>query len=192
VNLNLMHCPICNQHLQHYVLPESEVPAYQCQRCKGIYIASNEYLRWVKGRAQTAAPALTPDPNLPDYEVAQLKLCPGCGHFLTRFKLLPHTRFFVDHCSNCNGVWLDHDEWDVLVEHNLHDRINDLFTTAWQTKLRSEETRITLDTLYREKFGEDDYQHLQEVRDWLSHHPQRAMMLAFLQSADPYKMNESR
>jgi hypothetical protein len=45
-----------------------------------------------------------------------------------------------------------------------------------------------MDNLYLQKFGEDDYQHVRKVREWLENHPKRGMLLAFLQADDPYKV----
>lgn len=183
-----MTCPICGYPLQQQNLGDSKIPAYRCPKCEGIWISSNEYLRWVKTRADVLPADLTPDPDLPNWDLAKIKMCPGCGHILTRFRLLPHTHFFVDRCSECNSVWLDHHEWDVMVEHNLHDKINDLFTPNWQSKIREAEAHAMLDKMYAEKFGTDDYRTLQEMREWLTNHDQRAIMLAYLQAKDPYKM----
>jgi hypothetical protein len=45
-----------------------------------------------------------------------------------------------------------------------------------------------LDKLYLEKFGTEDYARIQEIGNWLRPHPQRAMLLAYLQANDPYKI----
>jgi hypothetical protein len=85
-------------------------------------------------------------------------------------------------------VWFDRNEWDVLVAHNLHDKVNQFFTQPWQNRLRAEEARLKLDQLYHDRFGNDDYARIKDVRQWLQAHPQRGMLLAFLQADDPYAM----
>ena len=54
--------------------------------------------------------------------------------------------------------------------------------------MKEEQTRAVLDKLYREKFGADDYARIQEFRQWLATHPRRAMLLAFLQAENQYKI----
>ena len=49
------------------------------------------------------------------------------------------------------------------------------------------EMHAHMDRLYREKFGPEDYARIQEVRAWLEDNERRWMLLAFLQSEDPYK-----
>jgi hypothetical protein len=39
-----------------------------------------------------------------------------------------------------------------------------------------------------EKLGEEDYEHIKEIREWLRNHPRQGMLLAFLQAEDPYKV----
>jgi hypothetical protein len=38
------------------------------------------------------------------------------------------------------------------------------------------------------KFGAEDYEKARKIREWLKDHPQKNMLLAFLQSDDPYKI----
>jgi Zn-finger nucleic acid-binding protein len=115
-------------------------------------------------------------------------LCLECRHILTRYRVLPGARFYLDHCGNCNGVWFDRDEWQVIVAHNLHDNVNELFTQPWQTRVRQVESQAMLDKLYLDKFGAKDYARIKEIWNWLKPHPHRAMLVAFLQANDPYKI----
>jgi hypothetical protein len=45
-----------------------------------------------------------------------------------------------------------------------------------------------MEAIYLLKFGAQDYEKIQQVRAWLQEHPQRNMLLAFLQAEDPYKL----
>ncbi|MCB0210946.1 MAG: zf-TFIIB domain-containing protein, partial [Anaerolineae bacterium] len=40
-------CPVCHVALSQMLL-EKKLPAYRCPRCEGIWIASNEYLAWLR------------------------------------------------------------------------------------------------------------------------------------------------
>ncbi len=183
-----MKCPVCQTALDYDRLLDSYLPAYRCRQCEGIWIAAREYLRWLQ-QQPTLLPEKPADAaDLPTADTPQLKLCPQCGHFLIRYRVLPNAGFYLDRCGNCNGVWFDQNEWDVLVAHNLHDKVNQFFTQPWQSRLRAEEARLKLDQLYHDRFGDDDYARIKDVRQWLQAHPQRGMLLAFLQADDPYAM----
>jgi Zn-finger nucleic acid-binding protein len=183
-----MKCPICKTSLSYHTLLETQLPAYQCPTCEGIWISSNEYLRWLQAQPEDLPEKPADNMNVPTWDTSQLKLCPGCGHFLMRYHVLPNVPFYLDRCGHCNGVWFDKNEWDVLVARNLHDNVNQFFTQPWQTKIREKEAHSTLEKVYREKLGDADYARVKEIWDWLKHHPQRGMLLAYLQSEDPYKV----
>jgi len=105
-----------------------------------------------------------------------------------RYRVLPNVHFYLDRCGNCNGVWFDKNEWEVLVARNLHDKVNQFFTQPWQTKIRDEAAHAMLEQLYLEKFGTEDYAKIKDIWNWLMQNPHRAMLLAYLQSNNPYKM----
>jgi Zn-finger nucleic acid-binding protein len=182
-----MKCPVCKEVLIYHAVLESRPSVHRCPKCEGLWISSDDYLRWL-GIRRSGLPARTEeDGSLPTVDTTQVKLCPGCGHFLHRYRVSPSISFHLDHCGNCNGVWFDRNEWDVLVNLNLHDKVNQFFTEPWQTRLRDEETRKRLEALYLEKFGADDYARVKDIRNWLMQNPHRAMLLAYLQSDDPYR-----
>jgi Zn-finger nucleic acid-binding protein len=183
-----MKCPVCKEALSYHTLLESQVPAYQCPKCEGIWISSNEYLRWLKTQGLTLPEKTGDDANIPTWDTSQVKLCPNCGHFLMRYRVLPNVHFYLDRCGNCNGVWFDKNEWEVLVARNLHDKVNQFFTQPWQTKIRDEAAHAMLEQLYLEKFGTEDYAKIKDIWNWLMQNPHRAMLLAYLQSNNPYKM----
>jgi Zn-finger nucleic acid-binding protein len=183
-----MRCPVCKNIFLGPVALLEGLPARQCSNCSGVSISSNAYLAWRKTLGHEYPPkegAIEIDPS---WEVKELKLCPDCGHIMARFKILPDTEFYIDRCRNCNGIWLDHHEWEVLIDRNLHDNLNEFFTRPWQENLRAEETKNHLDHIYLEKLGEADYESVKQFREWLVNHPMRGMLLAFLQAEDPYKV----
>jgi Zn-finger nucleic acid-binding protein len=180
-----MKCPVCQEPLDYHTLLEAQLPAYRCRKCEGVWISAREYLRWLK-QQPLSLPERTANDTPPTWDVPHIKLCPNCGHFLLRYRVLPHTSFYLDRCGQCNGLWFDKDEWETLVARNLHDKINQFFTQPWQARIRAEEARAMLDSLYLNRFGLDDYSKAKDMRNWLKNHPQRSMLLAFLQADDPY------
>ncbi len=183
-----MRCPVCKEHTLGPIILLDGLPASQCSNCMGVSIPANAYMTWRRTLGHEFPPkegAMEIDPS---WEVKELKLCPDCGHIMARYKVLPDTEFYVDRCRSCNGIWLDQHEWEVLIDRNLHDNLNEFFTRPWQDNLRAVETKNHLDQIYLEKLGEADYENVKQVREWLVNHPMQGMLLAFLQAEDPYKV----
>jgi Zn-finger nucleic acid-binding protein len=183
-----MYCPVCKTHSLAPTTLVNELPAYRCSTCKGVWIDSNAFLDWRRTKGDTLPERPGTSQIDPAWDLKELKLCPNCGRILRRFKVIPGEPLYIERCHTCNGMWLDHHEWSALVERNLHDNLNEFFTRAWQDRIRTEETRAHLDQLYLEKFGGQDYERIKEARLWLQEHQQRGMLLAFLQSDDPYQL----
>ncbi len=182
-----MKCPTCKQDLLQQTVLEGDLPAQCCSRCEGIWISSNQYLAWQKTHSPSLAGRAAGELPRPAVDTHKVKLCPECGRILSRFRVVPNTEFYLDRCGHCNGVWLDKNEWNLLLARNLQDKLNLLFTEPWQARLREEEARSALDRLYLEKFGAQDYARIRDMWAWLKDHPQRTMILAFLSSDNPYK-----
>lgn len=181
-----MKCPVCREPLDYHTLLDAQLPAYRCRKCEGLWISAHEYLRWLRQQTALLPEKSVDGVNTPTWDTPQIKLCPSCGHFLMHYRVLPYANFYLDRCGHCHGIWFDKDEWDTLVARNLHDKVNQFFTRPWQARLRAEEARAMLDDLYNDKLGAEDYARVQEAWSWLRHHPQRGMLLAFLQSDNPY------
>jgi len=181
-----MNCPVCKTFVLETVTLDDGLPAYRCPNCTGVWLNGNEYLRWVMARPNLLPAAEITDAPIPTVDADTVKLCPDCGHMLRRFRVIPNVQFWLDRCGHCHGVWLDRQEWDALVARSLHDKVNQFFTQPWQTHMQRAESTARFEQLYRDKFGDADYARLRELDAWLRPHPQRAMLLAYLQSNDPY------
>ena len=183
-----MKCPVCKTDSLRSITLTEGLLASQCSNCGGVWIDSNTYLAWWKVK-RDVLPVVQIETKLdPAWNVDELKLCPNSGHIMARYKIFPDTEFYLDRCGHCNGIWFDKNEWDALVERNLHDNLNEFFTRPWQDRLHTEETKAHMDKLYLEKFGVEDYEHVRQIREWLKDHPKMGMLLAFLQASDPYKI----
>ena len=184
-----MKCPVCRKQTLRKCLLEEDLPAYECKKCGGIWIPAIKYWKWLKKRdnASLETPIDEGSLPLPVEEATPAKLCPECGRFLRRYKVWPNIEFYLDRCAHCRSVWFDKDEWAVLRSRNLHKQIHLFFTDIWQDGLRTEESRERFEKMYRERFGEEDYAKLKEIRAWLNQHPQRGAFWAYLSDSDPYR-----
>jgi Zn-finger nucleic acid-binding protein len=126
-------------------------------------------------------------PALPAVEPAKARCCSGCGHIALSYPLGHALPFRIERCGHCNSFWLDQGEWAALRQHGLHRQLHTLTNEPWQRQLRQAERRATWEAIYTARFGAEDYAEIQRVRAWLDAHPQRAMLLAFFTSPDPYQ-----
>ncbi len=182
-----MKCPICKLDTLETVQLLDSLPAHRCSQCEGIFLSSTQYWDWLKTQHDSEPEIPLDDTNVIRMDESAARICPDCGHLLTRFKVWPDVPFYLDSCGSCNAIWLDKGEWQVLEEHHLYNRINLFMTRPWQQKIRLAEARHHFDAIYRQRFGETDYARIQEIRGWLLDHKERAALLAFLMSDDPYK-----
>lgn len=181
-------CPVCQTATLNEITLETDLPAWQCHTCHGLWISANDYLVWLKTLADE--PQHEPVVNeaaLPG-DSHKAVICPDCGHILRRYKIWPNVSFHLDRCATCNGVWFDQHEWDALKIRGWHKQVNAFFTRAWQENIREEEVRARLDKMYEERFGAEDYGRIREIRQWLTEHPKGIYLLAYLTDKDPYRI----
>ena len=183
-----MKCAVCRTETLQPQTLDPNLPAYTCAKCAGTWIASSDYWTW---RDQQRAgllevPAADTAPERTDSD--QPKTCPSCGHILLPYHIGHDVTFTLDHCGNCNGVWLDAQEWNILRQRNLHDKIHTFFTESWQRRIRQAAHQRRMQDIYVQKFGALDYAELRRVKAWIGAHPQQNALLAYLTSDDPYKL----
>ncbi|MBN1429590.1 MAG: zf-TFIIB domain-containing protein [Anaerolineae bacterium] len=182
-------CPLCeNTDLQatHF---ENILPVMECRSCGGSWLRANEYTLWLKSQKPGTfdeSKAVEASERLPVVESNKAAICPDCGHFLRKYRVGSKLVFQLDRCNNCNGVWLDRNEWESLKLADLHDEINQIFTQPWQKRIQDEIAAGKLDMMYMKKFGEDDYKKVKEIRKWIWENANRSPLLAFLLDKDPY------
>lgn len=185
----MANCPACkNIDLTSAQFDES-LPALNCSSCGGSWLRANEYAFWLKSQNAGSfdeSKVKEASARFPVIESNKAAACPDCGHFLRKYKIGAKVEFHLDRCSNCNGVWLDKNEWEALKAADLHDEINKVFTKPWQRRIEDETTAGKLEEMYLKKFGEGDYQKIKDIRKWLQEHPNRNVLIAFLLDKDPF------
>ena len=118
--------------------------AHYCTTSKGIWIPAKEYKAWLKTQdAQEPDPGQLPDEV--DVEFVQppfdtkAALCPEDGSYLARARVGYKPAFYVERCPCCDGIWLDHGEWNILEKLGFHTAIYKLFSPEWQSQVRKKE-----------------------------------------------------
>jgi len=179
-----MKCPVCKTRNLHKVLLESELPALGCERCEGNWINGSVYWKWIEtDKHESPVPENSTEASVVDVE--QAKLCPECRHIMVKYWLSSELDFALDHCHGCRGIWFDRNEWNVLKGRHLHNEINSIFTSPWQTEVERARRKLKTEQHNESKFGAEDYAEMKRIRLWISRHPRREEILAFLNDRNP-------
>ena len=176
-----MKCPVCNTVALALFELQTNVVARKCASCGGLWLGSQEFSNWIEaiqtGKATESANPATPAPT---NEPKTAKICPGCGHLMTRYKVGHTLSFSLDRCGNCGGTWFDGNEWETLRGGPLWDQIHLIFSPAWQNQIRREDQAEHLRAQFAAKLGPADFAESNRIKLWLDGHPHRETILAYL------------
>ena len=99
---------------------------------------------------------------------------------LIRYRVGHGLHFQIDRSPLTGGVWLDKGEWDALKSKNLHTQLHVIFTAPYQAKIRTAELEQTLEEVFRDRIGPEDFEKVREFREWLTGHPKQRDILCYL------------
>lgn len=181
-----MKCPVCKTADLASSSLDNSLTSRHCDNCGGNWIQSFEYWKW-REQNKDNLPENILDPhdlpaNAPDPKTGALraKFCPECSGILIRYKVGHGTSFAIDQCGHCGGVWFDKDEWESLKVRNLHDDVYTIFTAPWQSKVRTQESIRAQEEIYRKKFGEEGFDEIKRMKEWIEEHPRKQEIIAYL------------
>ena len=103
-----MQCPKCKSTpLKRGKITAKQLVLDQCSTCKGMWFDKGELITLLGAKAKN-------DFVMPKFsiEVPDSK-CPRCHDSLYEF-CYPKTLILVDGCKQCEGVWLDSNEWKAI------------------------------------------------------------------------------
>ncbi|WP_196140285.1 zf-TFIIB domain-containing protein [Aliikangiella sp. G2MR2-5] len=178
-----MNCTKCKQGSLSPSFIEGLFRAHTCTDCGGNWILIEDYVAWKERN---------PDVTFKEdavFEVDDTKtalLCPVSGTIMQKFKVSHDSEHKLDYSPQVGGVWLDRGEWEFLKSANLAGSLNRIFTEFWQKTIREASAKETFTEIYKEKFGEADYLKAKEIREWLTAHPCKADLRAYILAEDPY------
>lgn len=174
-----MKCPSCKHDAFQTRDLDQGLSCNHCSNCQGNWISGQQYWDWLRAKGENLAER---EPGAPTPQVADspsAKTCPSCGRWLIKYKVGHGLAFQVEHCGGCDGVWLDQNEWDALKARNLHDDLQYICDSLWQRGVHREETDALANARFAKSLG-GDFQRAREVREWITNHPNRAVLLAYL------------
>ena len=114
-----MQCPQCAGPLQ--ATAYEGVPIHTCETCGGEFIGGEEFARIVGNRQEQFS-------DQQRVELAECKpsfghigtqpqrwlRCPACDQTMNVTNYAGDSGIFVDRCSVCSGLWLDHEELEKI------------------------------------------------------------------------------
>ncbi len=114
-----MQCPQCEAPLQATLY--EGVPIHTCDACGGEFVGGEEFARIVDNRHEKFSdqqrlelaeckPSFGRTASQPDRSLE----CPACGRKMNVTNYAGDSGIFVDRCSVCGGLWLDHTELERI------------------------------------------------------------------------------
>lgn len=164
-----MRCPIHPESALETRTVNPGVTVRACPQCNGYWMTAAAYWKW---REDLSGPL----PNLDErdggkdraVDSSAAKLCPIDGGFLTRHQVGYGLDFQLDRCGRCGGMWLDHGEWETLIDRQMHDDLHLIFTSSWQAEVRRQRKVNADEKRLVERLGEEDYGRAKEINAWLA------------------------
>jgi Zn-finger nucleic acid-binding protein len=103
-----MQCPKCKSTpLKRGKITAKQLVLDQCSTCKGLWFDKGELTRSLGAKAKKYFVTPNFSVKVPDSK------CPRCDDSLYEF-CYPGTLTLVDGCKQCEGVWLDSNEWKAI------------------------------------------------------------------------------
>ena len=103
-----MQCPKCtNTSLKRGKIAAKQLVLDQCLTCKGMWFDKGELTTLLGSKANKTFSMPKFSMEVPDSK------CPRCQESLYEF-CYPNTLILVDGCKQCEGVWLDNNEWKAI------------------------------------------------------------------------------
>lgn len=178
-----MKCTSCKngQLLPSFI--DDAFRAHTCNNCGGNWILVEDYVAWKERHPEHE---FSSDSTCEPEESAKAILCPLTGTIMRKFKLSSNTEHKIDYSAIVGGVWLDKGEWELLKREKLAGSLNAILTSHWQKNVRLESTKDNFSAIYQDKFGEDSYKKVKDMRTWLAQQENKADLRAYLLAEDPY------
>jgi Zn-finger nucleic acid-binding protein len=187
---DLKSCPACREHTLAPAQLDPLLPSHACTRCGGQFIRGEHYRAWLEHPERKPSDA-NPQTSGDVHDSTRAMLCPECGKLLARYRVGHGLSFFIDRCAGCGGIWLDANEWQALARTGLTDRIHLVFSTAWQAQILREQQQRAAEQRLVERIGQQDFDRLKELADWVETHPHfseiSAYLMEHLRSREPPK-----
>ncbi len=174
-----MKCPNCKSNELVPTELDRGLVGAGCNSCDGTLLPLINYRYWL----ETIGESIDND-NVDQHVEADdskaAKLCPKCGKMMTKYRIGYDQENRVELCGHCDEAWLDSGEWQLLKSLELQDDLSEVFTDAWQRKLRIDHEKQKWDQHFTQLFGVEDFKKISEFKSWIDQHPEAADIKHFL------------
>ena len=184
-----MNCTSCNKGILKSSSVEGNLPTHSCTNCHGHWILIDDFIAWSERNSRNnPEQTLNADVSLQEdtLDTKKALMCPVTGAIMTKYHISTSTKHRLDYSAAAGGIWLDDGEWELLKAEGLAGSLNSLVTEEWQNQLKNSTTKSNLIKLYQNKFGDDSYAKIKEIKAWLEAQPEQSDLRAYLLAADPY------
>ena len=174
-----MNCYNCKGFALKPVRLDHGLPARQCSKCTGTHIDLLTYRHWREENTDL----ITKDADVQisgTEDNNKALICQCCSKLMLKYKISSEYDNYIDLCSTCDDVWLDRGEWNLLKHLHLEGKLTEITTTPWQRNMRHEAAETALDERYIQLLGNEEYNKLKEITDWLSSNKYRRQILRYL------------
>lgn len=178
-----MKCTSCKQGELIPSFIDGQFRAHTCSNCNGNWILIEDYVAW---KERNPNYSFDESVHCEVDETKQALLCPVTGTIMLKFCISTTTKHRIDYSTSVGGVWLDKGEWELLKEEGLAGSLNAVLTAHWQRKIRINSTKENFSEIYKDKFGNESYGKVKELREWLYQQPNKADLRAYILAEDPY------
>lgn len=180
-----MKCPVC----ETVELSEREhghhLNSQFCDACHGHWISGEALQSW---RSSLSTKVASGKPHVPPYLVqsGRLLFCPHDGNILLKYRFGVSHDFYFDRCPECNGVWFDRHEWEIMRSRGLSIELSRILSEEWlaETVIHTELTEVVhrRENILQSLLNQEQYSEISRLRDWLDIHPNRRDVLSVLLS----------
>lgn len=181
-----MNCTSCNEGALFPSFIDGQFRAHTCSNCGGNWILIEDYVSW---KERNSDYKFSDEISVEESDISDSKkalLCPASGTIMRKFKISASNEHKLDYSSAVGGLWLDKGEWDLLKSEGLAGCLNSIVTQNWQRNIRQNSAQQNFSEIYKDKFGEENYSKIKEIREWLGSQEQKADLRAYLLAEDPY------
>ena len=98
---------------------------------------------------------------------------------MTKYRLSANVPNRIDYCGNCEEIWLDRYEWDLVEQLLGSGELAKIITQPWQHRVLDQSIDVMETNRLRKDFG-NDYDKVCEFEKLIRDHPARLEILAFL------------
>ncbi len=174
-----MHCPNCKDIDLSPVEVEKGLIGAGCAKCSGVLLSLIQYRYWAD-HFHPEESDTKPSGTVAVEDSKGAKFCPKCSKIMTKYRVDYETENRIELCSHCDEAWLDSGEWQLLKTLDVAQHLPEVFTNAWQKKIRAERQHAHWKKHYSETLGKDTFQKVDEFKQWLDSQPKASEIKHYL------------